>query len=433
MPPSIFLSHSSVDNDLVGLIRDLLYGELIAREFEVLLDRELLRGGMEWRPVLHRWLGECDGAVILFSQAALDSAWVLKESTILMWRRSLGSRVRVLPVLVGCQREQVVEHRAFKPLGLGSLQFFQFDETTTRYRAVRVLLQALVGELARLQPDASDAPLRDWIRDVGFLLRKVDPVDYLEEAAEQLGIDADARSRFEDLPITVAHQLLHVGLSKTHGAFQLLRKGLDKERFERLVGLVVPTWVPLEAAANVRGVLGRSPGERTMAINSELTETGQHYLLRATCGKAVPDYMVTVPGVVGADDEQELLPRYEGALWRAIGLGPAPVRRELLQRVLNKADVPVYVFLPADAARPILMPHGAAPSSLAQDLLGTYQHATYVFLTRDPALWAATANIPGLERIAPELLAKDEDDAMGDYALLRMLFSTAPKDASYSA
>src|SRR5215831_13971845 len=129
--PSIFLSHSSGDG-LVGQIRDRLYKQLRSRGFEVLLDRELLRGGMEWRPVLHRWLGECDGAVILFSRAALNSDWVLKESTILTWRRSLGSKVRVLPVLVGCQREQVVEHRAFKPLDLGSLQFLQFDEAAPR-------------------------------------------------------------------------------------------------------------------------------------------------------------------------------------------------------------------------------------------------------------------------------------------------------------
>src|SRR5690348_14390999 len=115
--PSIFLSHSYGDG-LVGRIRDKLYDKLTAQGFEVLLDRELLSGGMEWRPALHRWLGECDGAVILFSKAALDSAWVLKESTILTWRRSLGSKVRVLPVLVGCRREQVVEHSAFKPLDL---------------------------------------------------------------------------------------------------------------------------------------------------------------------------------------------------------------------------------------------------------------------------------------------------------------------------
>ena len=426
--PSIFLSHSSGDG-LVGGIRDTLYEKLTAQGFEVLLDRELLRGGMEWRPALHRWLGECDGAVILFSEAALDSAWVLKESTILTWRRSLGSKVKVLPVLVGCRREQVVEHRAFKPLDLGSLQFLRFDETAPSEKANKMLVDALIGELASLQPDASDAPLRAWIRDVALLLNKVDPVDHLKDAAEVLDIDADARSRFEELPITVAHQLLHVGLSKTQRAFQLLRKGLDKERLERLVGLVVPTWVPLAAAANVLGVLGRPPGMRLMAINSDFPMIGQHYLLRATCGQAVPDHMVTVSGVVGADDERELLPVYERALWRAVGLDPDPVRPKILQKVLSEPDAPIYIFLQADAARPILMPPGTEPSRLVHDLLGTYQHATYVFLTRDPALWTAVGGVPGVERITPELLADVEDAAMAEQTLIRMLF-TARKEAS---
>lgn len=426
--PSIFLSHSSGD-DLVGQIRDRLDKELTAQGFEVRLDRKLLRGGMEWRPALHRWLGECDGAVILFSQAALDSDWVLKESTILTWRRSLGSEVRVLPALVGCRREQVVEHRAFKPLDLGSLQFFRFDETAPREQAVKMLVDGLIGELASLQPDTSDVPLRAWIRDVSLLLSKVDPVDHLKDAAKELDIDADARSRFEELPITVAHQLLYVGLSKTQRAFQLLRKGLDKERLERLVGLVVPTWVPLAAAANVHGVLGRPPGMRRMAINSDFQMIGKHYLLRATCGQAVPEHMVTVSGVVGAEDEKELLPAYERALWRAVGLDPGPVQPKILQKFLSEPNAPIYIFLRADAVRPILMSHGAETSGLAQDLLGTYQHATYVFLTRDPDLWTAVGGVPGVERIAPELLAEDEDAVMAEEALIRMLF-TARKEAS---
>jgi len=71
---------------------------------------------------------------------------------------------------------------------------------------------------------------------------------------------------------------------------------------------------------------------RLMAINSDFPMIGQHYLLRATCGQAVPDHMVTVSGVVGADDERELLPVYERALWRAVGLDPDPVRPKSSKR-----------------------------------------------------------------------------------------------------
>jgi len=75
------------------------------------------------------------------------------------------------------------------------------------------------------------------------------------------------------------------------------------------------------------------------------------------------------------------------------------------------------------------MPPGTEPSRLVHDLLGTYQHATYVFLTRDPALWTAVGGVPGVERITPELLADVEDAAMAAQTLIRMLF-TARKEAS---
>jgi hypothetical protein len=171
---------------------------------------------------------------------------------------------------------------------------------------------------------------------------------------------------------------------------------------------------------------------RKMAINSDLPMTGQHYLMRATCGKAVPDHMVTVSGVVGAEDEKELLPLYERALCRAVGLDPETVGPRTLEKVLSNPAARIYVFLRADAARPILVPHDAEQSRLVQDLLGKYQHATYVFLTRDPALWTAAGSVRDLARIVPELLAEDEDDAIAEQTLIRMLF-TAREEASLSA
>jgi hypothetical protein len=415
----------------VSSLLDQLFEELTARQFKVLFDKKRLGAGMEWRPVLHRWLGECDGAVVFFSPKALDSDWMLKESTILTWRKSLGSQVRLLPVLVGCRRDQVVEHRAYKPLDIGSLQFLRYDQTRPTEQAAEALLRELIDKLATLQPDASDEPLRQWIREVGLLLGKVDPVEHLERAAAGLDIAADARSLFTDLPTTVAHQLLHSDLSHTHRAFKSLHRGLNKDQFERLVGLVVPTWVRLEAAAHVRGVLGRPPGGRMLAINSDRPPTGKDYLVRATCGEAERGHMVTVCGVVGGDDEKELLASYRLALWREVGYvgDPDP---ELLRELLNIPDAPFHILLRADAARPILVPHGESPSSLAQHLLAAYQHATFVFLIRDPALWAAAGNVTGIERIAPELFAQDEIKAMAQQRAIEMLLDPSRKEASLS-
>src|SRR3712207_7778808 len=47
------------------------------------------------------------------------------------------------------------------------------------------------------------------------------------------------------------------------------------------------------------------PGMRKMAINSDFLDIGRHYLLRATCGQAMLEHMVTVSGVAGADRSEE--------------------------------------------------------------------------------------------------------------------------------
>ena len=62
---------------------------LLGDDFEVLLDRKLLDPGDRWSIKLKRWLGECDGAVLLLSEDAIESKWVLQEATILTWRRHL--------------------------------------------------------------------------------------------------------------------------------------------------------------------------------------------------------------------------------------------------------------------------------------------------------------------------------------------------------
>src|SRR4051812_34070242 len=123
MRPSIFLSHSCKDRDLAppeGLsagerrrradrlafarrLRKSLAERLDATgRYDVWLDvRGGLQAGQDWRHGIHRALRGCAGAVILLSPEALESGWVLKETTILTWRAFLGEQILVIPVLLG--------------------------------------------------------------------------------------------------------------------------------------------------------------------------------------------------------------------------------------------------------------------------------------------------------------------------------------------
>ena len=81
-------------------IRARLETALKAKGLDVWLDKRNLEAGGLWREGIHEGLGSCDGAVLLLSTEALESGWVLKEATILTWRFFLGSRVRIVPILL---------------------------------------------------------------------------------------------------------------------------------------------------------------------------------------------------------------------------------------------------------------------------------------------------------------------------------------------
>ena len=56
---------------------------------EPLVDYTELGPGVGVASSLHEMMAECQAAVVLLTEHAVKSAWVLKEATILAWRRSL--------------------------------------------------------------------------------------------------------------------------------------------------------------------------------------------------------------------------------------------------------------------------------------------------------------------------------------------------------
>jgi len=183
--PSVFISHSSAEDPAVAYVRDRLFKELEERnELQILLDVRMLGGGDVWRPILHQWLAECDSAILLLSPKALDSDWVRTEATILTWRRSLGSKLTLIPVRLGCSRDAVVDKAAFKPLDLGNTQFesLSFDGDLADVEihgeqvpealkaAVDDLVSKVVSRLHTIEVDKDDLPMRRWVRDVSDVL-----------------------------------------------------------------------------------------------------------------------------------------------------------------------------------------------------------------------------------------------------------------------
>jgi len=87
--PKLFISHSSAEDELAQrVIADLR--QRVGETFDILLDAVVLEGGQRWRDELWNWWSDCDVAVVVCSNGALQSRWVLIETSILMRRKRVN-------------------------------------------------------------------------------------------------------------------------------------------------------------------------------------------------------------------------------------------------------------------------------------------------------------------------------------------------------
>lgn len=142
----VFISHSAKD-DLTGEILDKLY-ENLRKNFDVLLDRERLKPGVEWRLELFSWLARCHGAVILLSADALESSWVLQEATILNWRRHYEKEFTLIPVLLPSVNNDKLKGGWFSAIDLTRIQMVRGD---TGDEIVRSIVNTVESSQSRLE------------------------------------------------------------------------------------------------------------------------------------------------------------------------------------------------------------------------------------------------------------------------------------------
>lgn len=96
----IFVSHGAKTPHAKAL-RIRILKALKAKGFETWEQEGLEEEpGSPWPTTLDRWIAECDGAVILFCEDALKSAWVQAETARLCFRKSRDGKFPVIPVAV---------------------------------------------------------------------------------------------------------------------------------------------------------------------------------------------------------------------------------------------------------------------------------------------------------------------------------------------
>ena len=423
----IFISHSSLGDPYAELVRDTVQTQLKACGHTVLLDKARLEPGDEWRSVLYKWLGECDAAIVLLNEKALASLWVAREATILLWRRALGSPVRIVPVLVGGLRSTSGQESWFRELL--ALEAARIDALGTGQAEAEMLAEravARIGDVTTLP--AADIPLGAWLRDVAECLDGIKP-GRLARAARHLNVRDEDWHNNTQLPgaeMFLAHQLLvrPLGVEVVEAIADLARAGeMTDERFRRLIGLIRPTWVDAEAARRLitasesrdpataaavsppESTERPDPGAWIFGINAGLPGTLQTYVERATCCANYGYRARSLSGVHGEAATEELLAQSEAAIRAALNVrGNRPIdERDFAAPRVKGA----FLLFDPDIADPVKL------AKVARTLHGRYPRLTVLMATGSQVPSSdllATLRLVDLRFVEPHLNGDAERD-----------------------
>ncbi|WP_331727886.1 toll/interleukin-1 receptor domain-containing protein [Streptomyces sp. NBC_01176] len=300
----VFISHSSKGDRKATRLCSLLSAQLRECGHEVLIDRDGLKPGAEWRTELYRWLATCDAAVLVLSAKALASRWVQREIDILMWRRGLGCHLEVVPVLT-----EGLKTAATDAAGLTDLKTLEMVRGSTRTSARQMADQVIERFPDVSSSDRREDPMTAWLGRISWHLVEIRSAEVMRNAATALGMREEDAAQAA-LPAGggafMASHLLDSELSgRLCPAVGVLSDALSRDRLERLVKDVRPAWVEV---ATARELLPRSgTTRRTLLLNAEWPETAEDYIHRATCR---PTYgaMDERLGAIPLDESASALP-----------------------------------------------------------------------------------------------------------------------------
>ena len=396
----VFLSHSAKEPAADALLQR-LYAELSAAGFAVLLDKEELRLGNNWRSVLNFWIGGCNAAVVLLSQAALESDFVNYEASVLKYRHDLDPAFLLIPVML-----DPVNHQAVRNSRLEPTQIHEVQGIVSGGEPDQIVPQVLAG-LAQLSD--AETPLETATLYVEYLLDRVPPF-LIQRAAQRFRLDPGPWVPGANLKRGLALRLLAAGLEGSSETLRDLRAYLPEPKQESLEGpinVIGSSWVDFHALKRLPE-LARTA--HPMGVNGERPLTARLYVIRACELSPTDPWKVAEVTAVAGEDLNLALPReIRGALHRLLGTRSDSQLKEELE-FLHSQNEPTVVALPAQGLQ----------ASLLAELRNSFPGATFFLLIGegDPPDQAALEQAQ-VELLTPLLPAGVEAHYCGQYQDMR--------------
>jgi hypothetical protein len=425
----IFVSHGQDKNVVpeVDFLRDLAAAlakkTALGGPHEVLYDKAILRPGALWSDVLHDVLAECQAAVLLLSPRALTRDWVLKESTVLAYRKAMDPEFPIFPVLIGGLQPSALDGKGFSPLCLGDLQgVLQTDSP-------QAIADAVQRELAALADAPSASPLEQLSADLGTWIAKAGNTAALEAVGEDfygqpvqwLPGAGRARQRAD----VIARGIVRACEPPLPRLAPLIKRlhqsaGLEREPADVVLMLASPLWVHPDAAAQLADVAGRNraPGPEppppavSVVLDTGMPEfTPDRYVRRVLLPTTAAEVVCSVDG--GGSDawDDELPAKLRQAYRRAMSL-PASFSDQRIDRRLAAIDEPLRDTGAVFFRIPPPMPDAA----LLDTLQRTFPRVTLLLHSGGlpPSQWP-----PRVVALAPPLDDAVEDAMQEDFVKAR--------------
>jgi hypothetical protein len=300
-------------------------------------------------------MGLCHGAVILVSEAAMrpDSIWVPRETSILLWRRTLDSSFMVIPACLGTVRPEHLGRGVFGDMQLGEIQTAPADTPEQ-------LAAALTARFAPLATPKT--PLEVLASRLSELLQGVSD-RAIEESLEVLPIDLGPCAPTADVRSTLALALLQSPLRESLPAVEVLAECMDGSKADQVLAIIAPSWVDLCAARWLADWGVRGDDKPAVFINAAKYFTARMYVYRASCRPPKTRWpVVNLTAVHGERAAQEIAAEVEQNLIREFRLEDDPdvpdprasLRALLKQR--QREGRPVFATLPFVPAIPAALP-----------------------------------------------------------------------------
>lgn len=387
----IFISHGQDKTVAAELkfVKDLARALETKDEFgsghEVLLDKKRIDPGADWAGVLHDMLAECQAAILLLSPRAIERDWVLKEATVLAYRKAMDENFPIFPALIGGLKSEQLKGKSFSPLALGAIQALNGVDQP------KAIAAAVKRELGKLDGDLPTTPLDGLARDLGAWIAKASNTAELEKVCEELYDDKvqwlpQQGRRAEQRARVIARGIVRERDPPPALLGQLIKRlhrsaGLDREAAEIVLTLASPLWVNPNAAAQLADVAGRNrastdvpPRGISVALDSSLLHfTPDRYARRVLLPTTDAEVVCTIAG--GGSDclDRELPARVRAAYKRHMSL-PADLPDAQVDKRMATTGKP----LAEASAVFFLIPKPLPDADLLRTLQTTFPRVTFI-------------------------------------------------------